>query len=252
MDSIFSGLSLIIAIGAAVALIMRIIGQPLIIGHIITGIIVGPAVLHIAKSPDTLRLFSDIGIALLLFIIGLGLNPKVVKEVGRTATSVGITQVVVITVLGWIVGSSLGLNHNESLFLGVSLAISSTIIILKLLSDKKEQGRLYGKIAISVSLVQDIIAIALVVLTSAATNHQTLAVGSLFGLIIKAGIVGWLIYIISYRVLPQFQRIIAGSQEFLFLFAIAWGLGSAALFAKIGLSSEIGALLAGICLAPLP
>lgn len=252
MDAVFAGLSLIIAIGAAVAFIMRLIGQPLIIGHIITGIIVGPAVLHVAKSPDTLALFSDIGIALLLFIIGLGLNPKVVKEVSRTATSVGVTQVVVITILGWIAGSAFGLNNTESLFLGASLAISSTIIILKLLSDKKEQARLYGKIAISVSLVQDIIAIALVVITSAATNHQTLAFGSLFGLLIKAGIVGWLIYSISYRVLPHFQKLIAGSQEFLFLFAIAWGLGSAALFGKIGLSSEIGALLAGICLAPLP
>ncbi|HSX27477.1 MAG TPA: cation:proton antiporter, partial [Patescibacteria group bacterium] len=252
MDNIFSGLSLIIAIGAAVALIMRIIGQPLIIGHIITGIIVGPAVLHVAKSPATLTLFSDIGIALLLFIIGLGLNPKVVKDVGRTATAVGVTQVAVITILGWIVGSMFGLNHNESLFLGASLAVSSTIIIIKLLSDKKEQARLYGKVAISVSLVQDIIAIALVVIASATTGHQTLAFGSLFGLVIKAGIVGWLIYVISYKVLPQFHKIIADSQEFLFLFAIAWGLGSAAMFAKIGLSSEIGALVAGISLAPLP
>src|SRR3989344_3367003 len=118
MDSVFSGLSLIIVIGAAVALAMRIIGQPLIIGHIITGIIVGPAILHIAKSPDTLTIFSDIGIALLLFIIGLGLNPRVVKEVGKTATLVGMIQVGVIAVLGWLVGKSFGLSANESLFLG--------------------------------------------------------------------------------------------------------------------------------------
>lgn len=251
MDSVFSGLSLIIVIGAAVALLMRIIGQPLLIGHIITGIIVGPAVLHVTKSADTLHLFADIGIALLLFIIGLGLNPRVVKEVGRTASFVGGSQVAIITILGWITGRAFGLSSNESLFLGVSLAISSTIIILKLISDKKEQGRLYGKIAVSVSLVQDIIAIALVVVTSSTSTGHSLAFGSLFGLILKAGVVGWLIYIVSYKVLPRFGRIIAGNQEFLFLFAIAWGLGSAALFSKIGLSSEIGALLAGICLAPL-
>ncbi|MEK7561555.1 MAG: cation:proton antiporter [Patescibacteria group bacterium] len=251
MDSVFSGLSLIIVIGAAVALLMRIIGQPLIIGHIITGIIVGPAVLHVARAADTLTLFADIGIALLLFIIGLGLNPRVVKEVGKTAALVGMTQVGVIALLGWLVGKSFGLSMNESLFLGASLAFSSTIIVLKLLSDKKEQGRLYGKIAIGVLLVQDIIAIALVVLTSSAGAGSGLAVGSLLGLIMKAAIVGWLIYIASYKVLPRFGKIIAGNQEFLFLFAIAWGLGSAGLFAKIGLSSEIGALLAGICLAPL-
>lgn len=251
MDSIFPGLALVIAIAAAVAFVMRLIRQPLLIGYILTGILVGPAVFHLAKSPDTLTLFSDIGIALLLFIIGLGLNPRIIKEVGRTAAIVGTAQVGFITVVGWIVGKAFGLTGNGALFLGASLAISSTIIILKLLGDKKEQSRLYGKIAISVSLVQDIIAIALVVITSAGKNH-TLAIGSLFGLTIKALIIGWLIYAVSYKVLPRWHNLIAGSQEFLFLFAIAWGLGSAALFSRAGLSSEIGALLAGICLAPLP
>ena len=172
MDNVFSGLSLIIVIGAAVALIMRIIGQPLIIGHIITGILVGPAIFNVAKSPEALKIFSDLGIALLLFIIGLGLNPKVVKEVGKTASAVGFVQVGVITLLGYASGVALGLTRTESAFLGASLAISSTIIILKVLSDKKEHTRLYGKIAISVSLVQDIIAIALVVVTSARGGSQ--------------------------------------------------------------------------------
>ncbi len=250
MDTVFVGLSLIIVIAAAMALLMRIIGQPLIIGHILTGIIVGPAVFHVAKSPGTLALFSDLGIALLLFIIGLGLNPRVIKEVGRTASLVGGGQVIVVSILGFLVGKAFGLDNNASLILGASLAISSTIIILKLISDKKEQGRLYAKIAVSVSLVQDIIAIALVVLTSAGSNGS-IALGSLFTLLTKALVVGGLIYLISFRVLPKFHHLIAENQEFLFLFAIAWGLGSAALFQKIGLSTEIGALLAGICLAPL-
>jgi Kef-type K+ transport system membrane component KefB/Trk K+ transport system NAD-binding subunit len=251
MDNVFLGLSLIIVIGAAVAFLMRIINQPLIIGYILTGIIVGPAVFHVAKSPDTLALFSDLGIALLLFIIGLGLNPQIVKEVSKTAAYVGIIQVSAITTLGWVVGSAMGLSHTAAAFLGASLAFSSTIIILKMLSDKHEQGRLYGKIAISVSLVQDLIAIALVVVTSAG-NSKSLAVGSALGLAVKGILIAVAIYWISARLLPKFQRLISESQEFLFLFAIAWGLGSAALFQKIGLSSEIGALLAGICLATQP
>ncbi|HET7827744.1 MAG TPA: cation:proton antiporter [Candidatus Saccharimonadales bacterium] len=251
MDTVFPGLSLIIVIAAAVALLMKVIGQPQIIGYILTGIIVGPAVFHVAKSPDTLALFSDLGIALLLFIIGLGLNPRVIKEVGRTAVFVGVSQVGIVTALGFIASRLFGLGGRASLFVGFSLAISSTIIILKLISDKKEQGRLYGKIAVSVSLVQDIIAIALVVLTSAG-NNQSVDLGTLVSLLIKTLFLGGAIYVISFRVLPRFHHLIAGSQEFLFLFAIAWGLGSAALFQKIGLSTEIGALLAGICLAPLP
>ncbi len=251
MDNIFPGLSLVIVMAAVVALVMRLIKQPLLIGYILTGILVGPGVLHLAKSPSTLTLFSDIGIALLLFIIGLGLNPRIVKEVGRAAVYVGVSQVAFITLLGWIVGRAFGLSGNGALFLGASLAISSTIIILKLISDKKEQGRLYAKVAVSVSLVQDLIAIALVVVTSAG-NHNSLALGSLVTLTLKALILGWLIYYVSTKLLPRWHNLIAGSQEFLFLFAIAWGLGAAALFSKIGLSSEIGALLAGICLAPLP
>ncbi len=251
MDTVFSGLSLIIVLGAAIALIMRLINQPLIIGYILTGIIVGPAVLNLTKSSDTLALFSDLGIALLLFIIGLGLNPKIVKEVSGTAATVGIIQVGVITAIGWILGQALGLSSTSAAFLGACLAISSTIIILKILSDKHEQSRLYGKIAISVSLVQDLIAIALVVITSAG-NDTNLAVGSAISLAAKGVILALLIYWASSKLLPQFSRLISGSQEFLFLFAIAWGLGAATLFQKIGLSSEIGALLAGICLATQP
>jgi Kef-type K+ transport system membrane component KefB/voltage-gated potassium channel Kch len=251
MDTVFSGLSLIIVMGAAVALIMRLIGQPLIIGHIITGIIVGPAVLHLIKSPDALALFSDLGIALLLFIIGLGLNPQIIREVGKTAAYVAAIQVGVIIALGWAIGSGLGLPNTSAAFLGACLAFSSTIIILKMLSDKREQGRLYGKIAISVSLVQDLIAIALVVLTSAGHN-QSVAIGSTITLAIKGGFLVFAIYWASNRLMPKFHRLVSDSQEFLFLFAIAWGLGAAALFQKIGLSSEIGALLAGICLATQP
>jgi Kef-type K+ transport system membrane component KefB/Trk K+ transport system NAD-binding subunit len=251
MDSIFSGLSLIIVIGAVVALIMRLIGQPLIIGHILTGIIVGPAVLHVTKNPEALKIFSDLGIALLLFIIGLGLNPQTVREVSKAATSVAVLQVGFITTLGYAAGLSLGLTRTSSAFLGASLAISSTIIILKVLSDKKEQSRLYGKIAISVSLVQDIIAIALVVVTSA-RGGGSLEWGPVLSLALKGLVIGYLIYMVSSEILPRIHRLISDSQEFLFLFAIAWGLGSATLFSKIGLSSEIGALLAGICLAPQP
>jgi Kef-type K+ transport system membrane component KefB/voltage-gated potassium channel Kch len=242
---------LILVIGTIMALLMRLIGQPLIIGHIITGVIVGPALLHIAKSPDTLAVFSDIGIALLLFIIGLGLNPKVIREVGKTATVVGLGQVAVVTLIGWFAGQALGFSSTASAFLGASLAFSSTIIILKLLSDKKEQGRLYGKIAISVSLVQDMVAIALVIVTSAG-NGQALAVGSVANLAIKGLLLAGAMYWVSSQVFSRLQHLIADSQEFLFLFAIAWGLGSAALFAKIGLSSEIGALFSGICLASMP
>ena len=249
--SIFAELSLIIALAAVIALIMRLIRQPLIIGHIITGIIVGPSVLHLVKSADTINTFSSIGIALLLFIIGLGLNPKVVREVGKVAGLTGVLQVAVTTLLGYLGGLALGFGRTESLFFGIALAFSSTIIILKLLSDKREQTRLYGKVLTGILLVQDIIAAtALLFVTAHASGGIT--IHQLTWLVIKGSVIAIPLLFIGNIILPRVHKFIAGSQEFLFLFAIGWGFGASALFERAGFSLEMGALLAGVALASLP
>ena len=157
---LFKELSLVIAIGTGVALIMRLLKQPLIIGHIITGLIVGPTVFNLVTDSETLTVFSDMGIALLLFLVGLGLNPKVIKEVGRVAVLTGVGQVLFTTSIGFLIVSGLkpDLSTTATLYVAIGLAFSSTIIILKLLSDKKEQTRLHGKIATGFLLIQDILA----------------------------------------------------------------------------------------------
>ncbi len=250
--SVFSELSLIIALAAGVAVVMRVLRQPLIIGHIITGIIVGPAMLHWINTPDTIEVFSSIGIALLLFIIGLGLNPRVIKEVGKVAATAGLLQVGVSTLLGWGCGLLLGFSNTESLFLGVALAFSSTIIILKLLSDKKEQSRLYGKIATGMLLVQDVLAACALLFVTAQAKEggfSPLQLGTLIG---KGALIAIPLLFIGNVILPKLHKFIASSQELLFLFAIGWGFGFAALFELTGFSLEIGALLAGVALASLP
>jgi Kef-type K+ transport system membrane component KefB len=251
-DSIFTELSLVIAIAAGVALIMRLIRQPLMIGHILTGIIVGPSVLHLVKSPATIETFSNIGIALLLFIIGLGLNPRVIKEVGKVASLAGVVQVGLTTLIGWAGGRIFGLSQNESLLLGLGLAFSSTIIILKILSDKKEQSRLYGKIAIGLLLIQDLLAMVALLFISSQQTASGISTHQLFRLLLKGLLIAIPLFYISNEILPKLQKLIAGSQEFLFLFGISWGFGVAALFAKAGFSIEVGALLAGVALASLP
>ena len=250
-DSVFAELSLIIAIAAAMALIMRIIRQPLIIGHILTGIIVGPSILHLVESADTINTFSTIGIALLLFIIGLGLNPRVVREVGKVASITGVMQVGLSTLIGYGAGLVFGYSKTEALFFGVALAFSSTIIILKLLSDKKEQTRLYGKVTTGILLVQDIIA-AIALLFVTAKSHGGIGFHQVSWLVIKGSFIAVPLLFIGMVILPRLHKFIAGSQEFLFLFAIGWGFGAAALFDQAGFSLEVGALLAGVALAPLP
>ncbi|HEY5549721.1 MAG TPA: cation:proton antiporter [Candidatus Saccharimonadales bacterium] len=252
MENIFSGLALIIVVGAVVAFIMRVIGQPLMVGHIITGILVGPALFHIADDPESLRIFADLGIALLLFIIGLGMNPRVVKEVGRTSSITAIVEIVFVSLAGWMAAVALGLPRREAIFLGIGLAINSTIVALKLLSDKKEQGRLYGKLTIGTSLVEDILVAIALLFVAASQNGQWLSFGPFMKLAFLGALIGVGMYLFSSKILPNIQKLLASDQELLFLFAIAWGLGSGALLAKIGFSLEVGAFAAGVFLASFP
>jgi Kef-type K+ transport system membrane component KefB len=251
MHNVFNELSLIIAIGVAVSLFMRIIGQPLTIAYILTGVLVGPAAFGLISSKDTLEVFSNFGIALLLLIVGLGLNPKVIKEVGRVAAFIALAKVLLVTSVGFGLSTVLGFGQTESIYIGLALSFSSTIIILKLLTDKREQTRLYGKVAIGFLLIEDIIAtLVLVAVSTSGQGEVSVRVyAELLGksMLLLSGMLAIRMYI-----LPLLNTIISKSQEFLFLFAIGWGLGVAAVFSKIGFSLEIGALVAGVMLASLP
>jgi Kef-type K+ transport system membrane component KefB len=246
---LFKELSLIIAIGTGVALLMRLLKQPLIIGHIITGLLVGPTVFNLVTDSETLTVFSDMGIALLLFLVGLGLNPRVIKEVGKVAVLTGVGQVAFTTGFGFLLVSALtDISTTATLYVSIGLAFSSTIIILKLLSDKKEQTRLHGKIATGFLLIQDILATFALLFVSANGNGG-LNTADLVALVYKGAMLSGAIYIIVKFILPRLQNTIAGSQELLFLFAISWGLGIGALFKVAGFSLEVGALIAGVSLA---
>lgn len=249
---LFLELSLIIAVSSGIALIMRLLKQPLIIGHILTGILVGPSALSLISSAETIEVFSKIGIALLLFIIGLGLNPKVIKEVGKVTLIAGLFQVAMTAFAGFVIGALFGLSKTESVVIGTALSFSSTIIILKLLSDRKEQSRLYGKITVGILLIQDVLATFALLIFTAQGGKDGFDTTQLISLFAKGAAVAIPLFLIGNFVLPKLRKLIAGSQEFLFLFSIGWGFGSAALFQRVGFSIEVGALLAGVSLASLP
>ena len=153
---LFVELSIILVIAAIVAGIAKLLKQPLIMSYILTGLIVGGSGLQILENQATLGLFAEFGIALLLFIIGLGLNPKVIREVGKVAAISGLGQVVITFVLGFGLSKLLGFDGQSSFYISAALTLSSTIIILKIISDKSEAHRLYAKIATGILLVQDL------------------------------------------------------------------------------------------------
>ncbi|MCH8004261.1 MAG: cation:proton antiporter [Nanoarchaeota archaeon] len=248
---VFVELSIVIIIAVVVAGIMRLLKQPLIIGYILTGIIVSPYFLNIVKSTDAIATFAQIGIVLLLFMVGLNLNPKIIKDVGKVSLVTGIGQVIFTSLIGFFIGQLLGFSTIVSIYIAIALTFSSTIIIMKLLSDKGDLETLYGRIAIGFLIVQDLIVIViLMVISSIPTgiDFATLALESVFkgvGLLI-------LLFLISVYIFPQLTKTIAKSQEFLLLFSIGWCFAIASLFYYLNFSIEAGALVAGITLSLSP
>lgn len=248
---IFIELSIILAITLVITGIARILKQPAIIGYIISGIFAGPVVFNIIGSTDTLTAFSHIGVALLLFFVGLNLNPKVIKDVGKISLITGIGQVVFTTSVGFIIARLLGFSIITSLYISVALAFSSTIIIMKLLSDKKDTESLYGRISTGFLIIQDFIAIIILLAVSSMSYGVDLA--SLAAETVIKGLGGIVvIFIFAIFIFPSLTKFIAKSQEFLLLFSISWCFVVASVFHFLNFSIEAGALLAGITLSMSP
>lgn len=252
ISTIFTQLSLVLLVVVAMSVVMRILRQPLIMGYIITGVIVGPSFLHIIQNQSAFDSFSTIGIALLLFIIGLGLNMNVIKSLGKVAF---ITSMSVLPFLGtavYITASLMGYDVKTAAVLAMALFFSSTIIVMKILSDKKETTRLFGQLTLGVLLIEDLVATIAVVIVAMLANPSQ-ASPLTFGMIaLKALALGGGLYIAGNHIMPHVVKRFAKSQELLFLFSITWGFTMASLFELAGFSHEVGALFAGVSLASLP
>lgn len=255
MESVFLEFSLLLGISALIGFLGLQLRQPLIVSFIAVGIIVGPSVLNIVDSKDSLDLLSHIGIAILLFVVGLKLDINIIKNMGLVALSTGLGQVIFTSVFGFFISLALGYNIIPSIYIAVALTFSSTIIIVKLLSDKRELDTLHGKIAIGFLIVQDIaVILAMIVLTAMGGqngNDSTLDIQILEivgkGIAMLIGVV-----ILTKYVVPSLLRWIAKSPEMLILYAIAWAVLGASVGKWLGFSQEVGAFLAGITIASTP
>ena len=224
--------------------------QPLIISYIITGIVAGPAVLGWASGGSEIKLLSSIGIAVLLFVVGLKLDVGLIRSVGPVALATGLGQIVFTSLFGFLLSLGLGFAPVKAIYIAVCLTFSSTIVIVKLLSDKREIDSLHGRIAVGFLVVQDIaVILAMILLTSftaagsggiAAQGIRLLLVGTAFVL----GTVATMRW-----VMPPLLGRLAQNQELLVLFAVAWAVGLAALADGVGFSKEVGAFLGGVSIA---
>lgn len=250
VTTVFIELGIIIIIASAIAVVMSLLKQPLIIGYIITGIIVSPFFLSVIKSQDEIRTFAHLGVALLLFTVGLNLNIKVIKDIGKVSLLVGLGQVILTASLGFLIAQFF-FTTLISIYLAIALAFSSTIVITKLLSDKGDLETLYGKIAIGILIIQDLIVVILLFVVSSVTNESSIS-NLIFSTLLKGAGLILTLFLVGYYLLPKITKLIAKSQELLLLFSIGWAFAIAALFGYLSFSVEVGALIAGVTLAFSP
>jgi len=251
MEAVFVELSLIIAIAAMVAAIAKLFKQPLIIAYIVAGILASPYFFGIMESAELVAGLAQIGVALLLFIVGLQLNPKVLKKLGGPSLLVGLGQVTITAGLGYYLAILLGFDSISAWFIAAALTFSSTIIIMKLISDRNELNSLYGRLSVGLLLVQDLV-VVLVLLFVASAGGGLSTSELMIGTVLKLFFLSVPLILFSIYLLPKITRFVAESRELLFIFSFGWAFLIATLFYYFEFSIEIGALVAGITLSISP
>src|SRR3990167_8570283 len=252
MGSIFFEITIIVCLAAVLAIIFRAFKQPAVLAYILTGIIIGPFGQLQLRNQDQLHTLAQFGITLLLFILGLELKFKDLKSIGKSALIIGLGQIVFTFLAGFFISSGLGFSQIISLYIATALTFSSTIIVVKLLSDRKDLASLYGKIVTGVLLIQDFFAIlVLIILSAFNSNSVALSVETFALVFLKGFLLIVFVAFLSKFVLPGIIHAVSKSSETLFLFSLAWVFGLSAIVSSplIGFSIEIGGFLAGLALA---
>ena len=249
----FAEVALLLVMAAAIGLVGILLRQPLIVSFIAVGLIAGPSALDVVHSDEQIDLLSELGIAVLLFLVGIKLDVKLVRSLGKVALLTGLGQVMFTSVFGYLIGLALGLGSVTSLYVAVALTFSSTIIIVKLLSDKREIDSLHGQIALGFLIVQDIVVvIAMIVLSAIAVGAEGGGGGSVVSVLAWGAAMLALVVLFARYIADPLTERLAGAPELLVIFAIAMAAMFAAIGDFVGLGKEVGGLLAGVALASTP
>lgn len=251
-SNVFYEIAALLMLAAGIGFVGLLLRQPLIVSFIAVGIVAGPSVLNLAQSEDQINLLAQLGIAVLLFLVGLKLDMRLVRSLGKVAVVTGLGQVGFTSAIGFVIGIALGYDPVTSLYVAVALTFSSTIIIVKLLSDKREIDSLHGRVALGFLIVQDIVVVvSMVVLATIGVGQAGEGSGLLQVFLSSLAMLAATAVFIRYLAGPLTDRL-ARSPELLVSFAIGWATLFAAAGHFLGLGKELGGLLAGFSLASTP
>lgn len=247
----FAQIAIVLVVCVAAGVLCVLLRQPIVVGLLAAGIAVGPQVLGVVSVSTEIALLSEIGISLLLFVVGLKLDVRIIKKLGPVALATGLGQVAFTSLFGFLIALGFGFSVVSSLYIAVALTFSSTIIIVKLLTDKRELHTLHGRIALGFLIVQDIVVvIAMIVITAAGDGTATGSVGTQILTVFGRGTVLVVFVLLFGRyVAPVVMHLFARSSELLVLGAVMWAVLLATVSHLLGFSSEVGAFLGGMSLA---
>ena len=242
-------LAIVVLLAAGLGIAAKLLKQPVILAYIIAGIVIGYFGFFHIGDKETFRIFSDLGIMFLLFLIGMEINYTSLRLVGKISVLVGLAQIVFTFIIGFLLALLFDFNFLHAAYISIALTFSSTIIVVKLLSEKKDTNSLYGKITIGFLLVQDFVAILLLIFLAGIQMGDGMIFKDIFITVVKGIVLFAAILWLGRKIFPWIFDRIARSQELLFLTSLAWCFLLATIVSKIGFSIEIGGFLAGLALA---
>lgn len=252
---VLSDLALIVLAATLLVATTRRLRAPSIVAYILAGLLLGPA-MGLLHPTETLELVAEAGIALLLFIVGLELSIEKIRDIGKVAVLAGLGQMAFTAAGGFLISLGLGFETVEALFIATAVMFSSTVVAVKLLSQRGEMSHLHGRIAVGVLLVQDVVVIVVLTVVTGLGRPEEMSVGSILGGV-GAAFGGMLVLLVvalaaARYVLPRLLGWMAPSTEGLFIWSLAWCFLLIVAAEALAVSPEIGAFLAGVSLAQMP
>lgn len=254
-STLFLQLAIVLGLSCLLGYFVRLFKFPLVIAYLLAGVLLSLFQIFNSQTFQFGTVLPDIGVAFVLFFIGMELDLKELKNLGKPIAAASLGQILFAFLTGFLISTYLGFSQTTSFFLGIGLSFSSTIVVVKMLLEKKDLGSLYGKLSIGILLVEDIVAIMVLMAMTVSSSVGHLGLQNSFPLLalVFKGIILFLLAIILSRfVLTKIFDAVAKSAELLFLTALAWCFIYIVLSQAMGFSVVIGAFLAGIALANSP
>jgi Kef-type K+ transport system membrane component KefB/Trk K+ transport system NAD-binding subunit len=250
VETLITDIGVFIVAATFLALIARCFKQPLIAGYILAGIIIGPDVLGLVQNTEIIRLFSELGVAFLLFIVGLEMDFSRLREVRNVVLGVALAESLLFFGLGfWLSYLFFGFGSLTSVYIGLFIAFNSTAVLVKMLSESTEIDTLHGRIIVGILIIQDILVVLAISVLSTLNNPSfNLLISSL---LTGAGLLALAVVLSKYIIPFAFDQI-EDSHELIFLVSITTLFLFVGLSQHSGLSTAVGGFLAGVALTAFP